>query len=92
MKYVVDRLIMSYTQDNQQDNQIYNLNTIICQKHDIMLMKTPRLNEYTLSFSIVNNNINMSVVLGWKVYDLLFSLNKDILSDRFVQASFFDIL
>ena len=71
---------MSYTQAIQQDT-----NTIICPKHDIILMKTPRPNEYKLTFSICNHKIDLSAVLGWKIYDLLFSLNKDILSDRYIE-------
>lgn len=87
MKYVIGKLlIMSYTQD-KQNNSDYNSNTVICPKHDIILMKTPKPNEYTLSFSIVNKNINMAAILDWKIYDLLFSLNKDILSDRFVESN-----
>lgn len=62
-------------------------NMIICQKHNILLMKTSNDNEYILTFTIENNKVDLSAIMDWKIYDLLYSLNKDILSDRFVNTT-----
>ena len=56
-------------------------NSIICAKHDIVLSKTSHENEYFLKFKIYNKNINVYKFLDWNIYDLLYSLNRDILDD-----------
>ncbi len=54
---------------------------IICNKHDIYLKTTDIKNVYTLDFSISNSKIDLNQFLGWKIYELLYELNKDILCD-----------
>lgn len=70
-------------EENNTHYSNYNNNTtsIICSKHNILLSKTENKNEYVLKFKIHNNNINVHKFLDWNIYDLLYSLNRDILDD-----------
>ncbi len=54
---------------------------IICKKHSIILRKTDIKNVYSLEFGITNDRIDLSQFLDWKIYELLYNLNKDILCD-----------
>lgn len=57
------------------------VNDIVCNKHNILLKKTDIKNVYSLEFSVSNHKINLEQFLDWKIYELLYTLNKDILCD-----------
>lgn len=61
-------------------------NKIICSKHDVLLgmVKSPENDEdvsFTLEFDLHNENIDLHNVLGFKLYELINTLNKDIVDD-----------
>lgn len=74
---------VSFEENNktQYSNYKNSTSSIICSKHNILLSKTHNQNEYILKFKICNNNINVHNFLDWNIYDLLYSLNRDILDD-----------
>ena len=55
---------------------------IVCCRHDILLMKTNKENEYILTFSLENHNIDLHTLLDWELFDFIYSLNEDILENR----------
>ena len=56
-------------------------NKLICNKHNIILSTTNKKNEYLLTFKIHNPRIYIGAFTGWKIYDLIYTLNRDILED-----------
>ena len=69
----------SYSSNNNHQT------SLICSKHNILLSKTQNNNEYILNFKIYNKNINVENFLDWKIFDLLYSLNRDILDDMTIK-------
>ena len=59
---------------------------VICNKHNIILAKMSKKNEYVLKFNISNKNINIRRFTDWNIFDLLFTLNRDILEDMVVSV------
>ena len=60
---------------------VNNYNKIICNKHNILLATTDKKNEYILKFKIYNPNIYVKNFVDWNIYDLIYTLNRDILED-----------
>jgi|TARA_R110001599_G_scaffold147962_8_gene331548 hypothetical protein len=56
-----------------------NTETTICNKHDILLRRNKNLNNYKLLFQAKNNNINIGNLINFKLYELLGTLNTDII-------------
>ena len=59
-----------------KNNMIKNCK-IICNKGDISLSKKEKY--FNINFNLKNNNINLNNFLNFKIYELLFELNKDII-------------
>ena len=59
---------------------------IICSKHDIILEKCGEKNIYNVSFSITNKKINLHTLFDWSIFDLLTSLNKDIIENTTIET------
>ena len=53
--------------------------TTICNKHDILLRRNKNLNNYKLLFQAKNTNIQIGNLINFKLYELLGTLNKDII-------------
>ena len=79
---------VSFEENNktQYSNCNNSTSSIICSKHNILLSKTQNQNEYILKFKICNKNINVHNFLDWNIYDLLYSLNRDILDDMIIKV------
>lgn len=61
-------------------------NNVICNKHDVLLgMVKSKDNEddvsFTLEFDLYNNKIDLHNVVGFKLYELINAVNKDIIDD-----------
>ena len=79
MSLSVEENTSSYSSSNNQHT------SLICSKHNILLSKTQNNNEYILNFKIYNKNINVKNFLDWNIFDLLYSLNRDILDDMTIK-------
>jgi len=53
-------------------------NSIVCNKHDIILRKIQKGKTYSLDFNLKNPNIKLQNVINFKLYDLIAELNKDV--------------
>lgn len=51
----------------------------VCNKHDIYLKRNKTENTYLINFMVKNENVDLPNIINFKLYDLLFQLNKDIL-------------
>jgi len=58
-----------------------NARQIICSKHGIILEKCEEKNVFNVSFMITNKNINLRTFFDWNIYELLSSLNTDIIEN-----------
>ena len=56
-----------------------NTETTVCNKHDILLRRNKNLNNYKLLFQAKNTNIQIGNLINFKLYELLGTLNKDII-------------
>tara|TARA_Y100001958_G_C21243891_1_gene572872 strand:+ start:88 stop:660 length:573 start_codon:yes stop_codon:yes gene_type:complete len=59
---------------------------IICSKHDIILEKCGEKNIFNVSFTITNKKINLHTLFDWNIFDLLSSLNPDIIENIKIEA------
>jgi hypothetical protein len=55
-----------------------NTETTICNKHNILLKRNKNLNNYKLLFQAKNPNIQIGNLINFKLYELLGTLNEDI--------------
>ena len=53
----------------------------VCNKYDICLKRNKIENIFTIFFQFKNKNIDVSKFINFKLYELLYELNKDILED-----------
>ena len=56
-----------------------NTETTVCNKHNILLRRNKNLNNYKLLFQAKNTNIQIGNLINFKLYELLGTLNKDII-------------
>jgi hypothetical protein len=52
---------------------------IICDKQNIILKKNKENRNFLLELTLVNNNIDIKKFIGFKIYELMSELNKDII-------------
>ena len=57
---------------------------IICGKDDVILKKNKKTKEYTISFSIKNNKLNIVEICNFSLWKLLFKLNEKYIDDVIV--------
>jgi len=53
-------------------------NSIVCNKHDIILRKIQNGKNYSLDFNLKNPKIKLQNIINFKLYDLIAELNKDV--------------
>ena len=56
-----------------------NTESTVCNKHNILLRRNKNLNNYKLLFQAKNTNIQIGNLINFKLYELLGTLNKDII-------------
>ena len=70
-----------------------NTETTICNKHNILLRKNKNLNNYKLLFQAKNENIQIGNLINFRLYELLGTLNEDIVeSIKVVNAHSSDMM
>ena len=61
---------------------------IICGKDDVILKKNKKTKEYTISFSIKNNKLNIVEICNFSLWKLLFKLNEKYIDDVIVMKEY----
>jgi len=52
---------------------------LVCDKEDMTLKRNDDNNAFTLAFTVRNNNISLRNIINFKIYELMFALNKDVI-------------
>lgn len=55
-----------------------NDDSIVCNKHNIILRRNKNSKTYSLDFKLQNTNINLKNIINFKLYELIAELNKDV--------------
>ena len=61
---------------------------IICGKDDVILKKNKKTKEYTISFSIKNNKLNIVEICNFSLWKLLFKLNEKYIDDVMIMKEY----
>ena len=55
------------------------IDKLVCDKENMILKRNDENNAFTLAFTVKNDNISLRNIINFKIYELMFALNKDVI-------------